>query len=119
MKYEHFSEVLDNYREGQKMISELYSIGMDFMEGKYKISDVVYNQMVCSFKSHYNEEGVDWILWFIFENDYGKKNWNKIKSIKKEEPRKLGEGAWDPNGEPIFYSYESSWDYLEKNCSIK
>ena len=35
-------------------------------------------------ESHYNEQGVDWVNWFIFENDFGEKDWTKYKTINKK-----------------------------------
>jgi hypothetical protein len=49
-------------------------------------------------KEIYGEEGVDWFSWFCYENDYGQG----------------GLEAWDENKNPICYSFESLWEYLEK-----
>ena len=124
MEYKIFLEAITEYRKGLNMISDLYSIGFDFMEGKYKFSEIFDSQFNCFLKSHYDEQGVDWVNWFIFENDFGEKDWSVyktlnrskediFKSISGEEKEKFG--ARDSEGNPIFYSIESSWEYLEKN----
>ena len=128
MKYEIFLEAITEYRKGLKMISSLYSIGFDLMEGKYKMSSILDSQFNCFLKSHYDEAGIDWVNWFIFENDFGEKDWSKYKKINKK-PEDIfksinGEkddihGAQDENGNPIFYSIESTWEYLEKYNKLK
>jgi hypothetical protein len=55
------------------MISDLHSLGFDLMEGKYQLSDILYEQLQNSIRSIYGDEGLDWVEWFIFENDYGDK----------------------------------------------
>jgi hypothetical protein len=40
MEYKIFLEAITEYRKGLNMISDLYSIGFDFMEGKYKFSEI-------------------------------------------------------------------------------
>ena len=117
MKYEQFSDFLDTYRKGQSMVSELYSIGMDFMEGKYSFSDILYHQLGSFMSSHYDQEGVEWVSWFIFENEYGEKDWSFTKTINGEGNSEK-HGAFDEKGNPIFYSYESSWEYLEKHHKV-
>lgn len=127
MEYKIFLEGITEYRKGLEMISDLYSVGFDFMEGKYKISGIFDSQFDCFLKSHYDKEGVDWINWFIFENDFGEKDWSKYKKMNKK-PEDIfksinGEeedthGAKDEHGNPIFYSIESSWEYLEKHHKL-
>ena len=128
MKYEIFLEAITEYRKGLEMISDLHSIGFDLMEGKYQISPILDSQFNCFLKSHYDEEGVDWVNWFIFENDFGEKDWTKYKTINrsKEEIFRSINGekeehfaATDKDGNPIFYSIESSWEYLEKHHRLK
>jgi hypothetical protein len=128
MKYEIFLEAITEYRKGLEMISDLHSIGFDLMEGKYQISTILNSQFNCFIKSHYDEEGVDWVDWFIFENDFGEKDWSVYKTVNrsKEEIFRSINGekeehfaATDKDGNPIFYSIKSSWEYLEKHHRLK
>ena len=128
MEYKIFLEAITEYRKGLNMISDLYSMGFDFMEGKYKVSDIFNSQFNCFLKSHYDEEGIDWVNWFIFENDFGEKDWSKYKTFKKSNEEifrsiagaeKEKFGARDADGNPIFYSIESTWEYLEKHHRLK
>jgi hypothetical protein len=126
MEYKSFLEILMNYKKASEDISELHDIGVDLLEGKYKLSDRFHAMLEASIGSHYNEEGLDWVNWFIFENNYGNKVWDgpvysydedgKLVVIEKEEGDYFG--AKDENGDPIFHSYESAWEYLEKNCKL-
>jgi hypothetical protein len=126
MEYGNFLGVIMTYKKASDEISELYEIGFDFLEGKYKLSDRFYEIMKYAFSSHYNEEGMDWISWFIHENDYGNKVWDgplyqetvegKIELLEREEGDYFG--AKDADGNPIFYSFESAWEYLEANCKL-
>ena len=102
MKFEDFFKILDCYKRGTEMISDLHDLGFDLMEGRYQLSDIVFEQLQNSIRSIYGEEGLDCVEWFIFENDYGD---------KKME-------ANDENGDLICQTFEELFVYLEKNCKI-
>jgi hypothetical protein len=128
MEYKIFLEAVTEYRKGLNMISDLYSIGFDLMEGQYKISEILDSQFKCFIKSHYDEEGVDWVSWFIFENEFGEKDWSKYKTLNRSKDdifrsisggKEEKFGARDAEGNPIFYSIESTWEYLEKYNRLK
>jgi hypothetical protein len=90
-----------NFKRYNEVISEAYDVGLDLLEGKFTTSKNVSDIIESSFISHYGKEGWEWIEWFIYENDYGQR----------------GMEATD-NGEPICYSYESLFDYLNNNHKI-
>lgn len=121
MKLEHFEKILKNYREGNDMISDLYSIGFDLMEGKYKLSDSFYHLFISSLESHYTKDGIDWVIWFIFENEWGDKDWGKKPKLT-DNGLEVGEdkqhGATDENGTPICYDIPSLWRYIENGYKI-
>ena len=71
MTFENFFKILDCYKRGSEMISDLYDFGFDLMEGRYKLSDILYEQLQHSIRFVYGDEGLDWVEWFIFENKYG------------------------------------------------
>lgn len=102
MEYKDFNTILSTLKDLNKKISELYDIGFDFFEGKYKIVNEIETIKDTLFETHYDDNGVEWINWFIYENDYGE--------------RKLD--ATDENGKPICYSVESLWEYLNKNHKL-
>ena len=115
MEYSIFLRLLLTYERIDASLSELADIGMDFYEGKYKLSDLTYMLFISSFEQFYTKEGIEWIEWFLFEADSGKKDFNKNR--KEGEPHCWG--ATNKDGNPIAYSYESLWKLLEKEYKIK
>lgn len=102
MVFENFFKIIDCYKRGSEMISDLHSLGFDLMEGRYQLSNIVFEQLQNSIRGIYGEEGLDWVEWFIFDNDYGD---------KKME-------ANDEKGNLICQTLEELFLYLEKTCKI-
>jgi hypothetical protein len=128
MTYANFIELMLTYKKLNEDLSELYNMGFDLMEGKYKVSELTSKLFLSSFKSHYTEAGIEWIDWFIWENDWGQRDWSKIRTFDpatgKIQDRgdldPLGNyGAKDENGNPICYSHETLWEHLQANHLIK
>jgi hypothetical protein len=120
MEYKSFLTLIMTYKKISEEISELYDIGVDLLDGKYKILEKVGNMLDESIKVSYGEEGLDWVIWFIFESEYGQKDWSKAPLYSEDgklikEAGEVRHGAHDENGNPICYSYESLWKYLEAN----
>jgi len=120
MTYEHFLQVILSYKKISDTISSLYDIGFDLMEGKFALTTPVEKTLEAAIKSHYGQEGWEWVEWFINESDYGQKDWSQTPTYERNEDGtgRLVEssiyGARDENGNPICYSFESLWEYLEK-----
>ena len=115
------------FKKTSEEISELHDIGVDLFEGKFKIMDGISRIFNTSIETSYGEGGLDWVDWFIYESEYGQRDWSTSDSYKMNEDgtseivHKKGEvrfGAYDVEGNPICYSYESLWEYLEENCKI-
>lgn len=124
MEYNSFLTLIMTYKKVSEEISELYDIGVDLLEGKYKILEKVGDILNEAMKISYGEKGLDWVSWFIFENDYGQKDWSTAPLYSEDGKliKEAGEaryGAHDENGNPICYSYESLWEYLEANHKSK
>jgi hypothetical protein len=86
MKFKQFEELLNNFRSTMRSLSDLHDIGFDFYEGKYQLASDIENIFMLAIESHYEKEGVEWIEWFVFENDYGDKKmeaWEETKKGKK------------------------------------
>jgi hypothetical protein len=121
MEYQNFLSLLMNYKKLEEDLQELNSMGFDFYEGKYKLSENIYGILHAALESHYTTEGIDWISWFIFENDYGTKDWSKYKRFNSVtgqlddiiDPTEAY-GAKDENGNPICYSFESTWEFTKQ-----
>lgn len=104
MTYEQFLSILNGYREYGRIVSEACNMGIDLLEGKFSTTSNVESIVENSIKSHYGDDGWDWVNWFIWETDYG----------MREDMR-----GWDEKGNLICYDYESLYNYLEKsfkNC---
>ena len=117
---------MNEYRKSSNILSELYDIGFDLMEGKYKLSDSLYHLFISSLESHYTDDGIDWVTWFIYENEWGEKDWNKMPLYKRNEDGitelvmdSERHGATDEDGNPICYDMSSLWQYIEKEHKIK
>lgn len=124
MRYITFIELLMRHKKVFEDFSELHNMGFDLYEGKYQITSHVDGMFTIILEEHYTQEGVDWVNWFIYENEYGQKDWSKLPLYdeKGNEIHKAGEvrfGATDENGDPICYSYESLWKHVEKNHKKK
>ena len=98
MQLKEFQNLLEKYKSFSDKISELHDIGFDFYEGKYPLMSDVESLFDIMISTHYNEKGLDWINWFIYETNYGKKDM---------------EGK-DENGNPICYDVNSLFEYIEK-----
>ena len=124
MKYKTFLSLLTTYKKVEENSSKWYEFGIDLHEGKYPIAPYLHEIMKAGFETTYNEEGIDWIDWFIFENEYGCKVWEVIPTVKQNgdivnPTEQDGFGAHDGDGNPIAYNYKSLWTMLEDEYKIK
>jgi hypothetical protein len=126
MSYEEFLKVLMSYKKINEEISELYDIGFDFLEGKYRMSDSVSTMFEAILGSHYTDEGVDWINWFIFENDWGQKDWSLLPTFDSVTGKMEDDndpmrryGAKDEKGNPICFSFLSTYEYVKQYLKYK
>lgn len=99
MEYKDFKKIINTHKSGMSMISELYDLGFDLMEGKFQLTEIIDKQFDTILSLVYTDAGIDWVTWFIYESNYG---------------TKTGITATD-DGEPICYSLKSLWEYIEKN----
>lgn len=126
MKYKTFRNLIKEYRKIQDSISQLYAMGFDLMDGQFNLSDPTYSILKLAMESHYTKEGVEWIEWFIFESDYGEKDFSKIPTFVRQEDGTSVKvidipdtcGAHDEDGNPICYSYKSLYQHLLKNHTL-
>ena len=120
MEYEDFLGILMPYKKLMKDFRELYSMGFNFMDGKYELEDNVAKMFDAALNSHFTEEGVEWINWFVYENDWGEKDWSIYKVFNSQgeltdrDPMEAY-GAKDENGKPICYSFESTWELVKNH----
>lgn len=120
MEYNSFLKLMLGYKKISEDISDLYDIGVDLLEGRYKISEEVASLFITAMESHYGKEGADWVSWFVWENDWGTKDWSKHPTYDRETGKIVDSinGARDADGNPIAYSYESLYELLEKDYKL-
>lgn len=124
MKYKIFLELIMTYKKAEENITKWNNFGINLHKSEYPIAPYLYDLMITGFKTSYNKAGIDWISWFIFENEYGHKVWKNASSFRKNKDGTVTEidnidfGAKDKDGNPIAYSYESLWKLLEKDYRL-
>jgi hypothetical protein len=101
MSKEQFETLLNNYQSFQNKIAHFYSFGLDLMEGKLSLTVEVENILDTAIQSHYDKEGCDWVNWFLYENDFGRRGLEATQYDK-----------------PICYDISSLYEYLEKNHKL-
>lgn len=98
MEKQIFIDIINKYDEILSHGNKLYEVGLDLNENKYPVVGCVCELMSLVFKSHYTTHGVEWIEWFVYENDFGRKNM----------------GAWDENKVPICQTVEELYEYVKQ-----
>ena len=94
MTYERFLKITLSLQKQDRIMDELYKNNVDLIEFVDPYHTII-SQLI---EEIYGKEGLDWFSWFCYENEFGTK----------------GVQAWDENKNPICYSHESLWVYLEK-----
>ena len=98
MEFKEFEKLIKTYQKTLLDFRELSHMGFDFADGKFKLELHCDNMLQIILDSMYTDEGVDWINWFMFENDFGEK----------------GLKAYDEDGNEICYDLSSLWEYIEQ-----
>jgi hypothetical protein len=120
MIYERFLKISLTLKKQSDVLSKIYKNGLDLVN----FVDPYHAIITELIKEVYGEEGYDWWYWFCYENDFGEKDWSKsidrpvykINSegkMEKFDDSKPIFGACDEMGNPICYSFESTWEFLE------
>lgn len=95
MTYERFLKVVLELQKQDRQVHKLYEAKIDILD----FVDPYHSVITELIKEIYGEAGYDWFGWFCYENNYGQ---GKLE-------------AWDENKNPICYSLESLYQYLEEN----
>lgn len=106
MTYESFLKVLLTLEKQNNTINQLNILNVNLID----FVEPYYNVIFELIKTIYGEEGYEWFSWYCYENDFGTKDWSKNTYGKN----KTIFGAHDENGNPICYSHESLYNFLEK-----
>lgn len=120
MTYERFLKITLGLQKAGEDVNKLHRLNVDLIDFVDPYHAIINELM----KEVYGEEGYEWWSWFCYESEYGQRDWSKYPSYKTDENGNMvkihdaGEirfGATDEEGNPICYSFESTWEYLEKN----
>jgi len=95
MKYEIFENILTNLKLVSQKSQKFYDLGLDISN----IQDDFHKIINDILSSHYSEEGVEWIDWFM----------NERESLNGDIYE-----ATDKNGKPICYDIKSLWILVEE-----
>lgn len=105
MRYEQFEQLMLTYRKASTDLHELYKLGFDFTEGKYKLVDHMYHMLSACLHTHYTKEGFDWISWYVFETDWQD---GETKYDAYDEDKKL-----------IAQDLKGLYDLIESDYKVK
>lgn len=72
MNKELFKEIINEIEELNLYYDEYYRFGLDLFRGNCPVAELHSKLISLFLRSIYTEEGLDWIEWFMYENDYGK-----------------------------------------------
>lgn len=124
MTYESFLKVVLSLQKESRVLDQAYKLNidlLDFVDPYHVIISVLIKEI-------YGEEGHEWFSWYCYESEFGQRDWSTQASYKQKEDgtigieHEVGEvrfGAHDEDGNPICYSHESLWEYLEKHHKLK
>ena len=118
MTYERFLKITLELQKESLRIQKLYDNGVDlinYVDPYHKIINELIREV-------YGDGGFEWWSWFCWEAEFGTRDWSttplyekdsdgNMKKVYDTEPRW---GAHDGEGNPICYSFESTWEYLER-----
>lgn len=123
MTYERFLKITLGLQVESERSNKLYGLGVDLIDYVDPYHKIINELM----REVYGEEGYEWWSWFCWESDFGRKDWSAVPKYRKDKNGELNLeydhgpqwGARDEDGNPICYSFESTWEYLEENYAKK
>ena len=119
-----FKEIIELLKKQQFRTDMAMNLRIDIIE----FSDPIYQVVDILIEEIYGKNGHDWFSWFCYDNDFGRRDWSQghgftmdisgnLIPMRKSPGDKFG--AHDENGNPICYSVESNWEFLEGNYAKK
>jgi hypothetical protein len=115
MTYENFLKLTLGLQKASRQLEGLHELGVDLVNFTDPYNTIIHDLL----GEIWTPEGVDWLEWFMWESDFGTKDFSQVPSYKnvdgewvKVEGNRWG--AHDENGNPICYSYESTWQFLKQ-----
>lgn len=71
MKRKNFKEALKIIKLFRDQEIAYNNFGIDLYEGSFPIGDTFGKLTDLFFETHYKNDGIDWINWWMWENDFG------------------------------------------------
>ena len=120
MEFEKFEKIVTTLRDASDRHEKALVIGLDLLEFTDPWATVIQDLI----SEIWTEEGVDWLSWFMWESDFGRKDWSEHTSYSVEEGKVIEKeaikwGATDENGEPICFDIKSTWEFIQQWEKIK
>jgi hypothetical protein len=118
MNYASFLKILLLLQKQDLIIDTLYKNKVDLLDFVDPYHAII-SELI---EAIYGEDGYNWWSWYCYESDFGTKDWSKQatyttndkgEKVKLHEAGEFRYGATDENRNPICYSHESLWEYLE------
>lgn len=97
-----FIKLLKAYETASNNAEAYRQVGVDLFESKLKIVPYIDEMFSLLLNERYDEEGVDWIKWFVHDNKMGKR----------------GLTAKNIDGTEICQTIEELYDYIELNNKL-
>jgi hypothetical protein len=79
MKFSIFENIMVTLRKSNQQSHDLNSLGIDVTQ----VTDPLHQVISHLLGSHYGQEGLDWIDWFMYDKEFGKRE--DIKAYDKEK----------------------------------
>lgn len=120
MEYERFLKITLGVKRESERMDKIYKLGVEL----YDLVDPYHAMINELIKEVYGDDGFEWWSWFCWESEFGQKDWSTTPTYKEKadgtiemmhDKGEVHHGAQDADGNPICYSFESTWEYLEKN----
>ncbi len=108
--------LLKSYYDVCTHMYNLHDIGFNFLENKrFPIDDLINSIFSQSILSHYTDEGLDWITWYLFEfvRTYDAKEDGDFMYPDREP------AAWDSDKAPICFNIDTLYDYVNEHCRLE
>lgn len=94
-----FINLITEYNNVIGNATSLQQVGVNIFESKFKIIPSVHEMLHIVLEDNYNEDGREWIYWFIYDNKLGRR----------------GLEAKLDDGTSIFQTIEELYNYIEDN----
>lgn len=126
ISYEQFLKIILTFKKINNDFNELYDMGFDFNNGKYRLEHSVEMLLDNILDICFNDLEKEVIYWFILDNEYGQKDWSKSDTYYKIEKdslhihyfdskTKIKYGLYDENGNMICTSTEDLYKFVTKH----